>query len=1099
MKENLLQGREEFSLNFNEKPPKDEPKLAAMRRASLSPETAGVTREKVTAFRRTSLAPVSPFAIPSPAASRRGSVADDGKRVVMAPSELAAIEEMTTRVKERLLRERVAAATALEALERRQQTLQLTTLRLFDYIKGTRVAARGQGGRVDMTKVLSPAWPAFLAAPFRTWHALAAESLRLLGQARRFLGRHVLRRVRAVLHAWSRAARAEKGALERSVLLWGRYISRKTLAKAAAALRAWRAAAERAAGLARAVAVGDVRRGESAGRRALEAWRAELRRRAGVAWVLARAFRLTAANARRDAFTHWRGGVAAAGRLRALAQRARFREKREAFGAWGRAAQRRRGLRVLHARLRRKADAARRARAFLAWSARADRCALLRLREGQWQAAGELRRVAGAFRAWEESVEVIRGMEGARAEAGQREARHAAERAEWAGQKEEFLAVLDAEKHKYQLLEKRQEEEYRTRLAGHVQREAESRQMLETKVKEFAFVLDEKDVHHEQALQELREAHAAEVAALRGERADMEAAFGAKVEGLQSQHLAAETRVRDDYEARLSMSLDKEKSYLKEIQTARKYKEAERQEKEAAKREAAALAQQLKQLKLAVIGLEGKLAQKDSSIAAVSGMVDRLHAEKQSAAQAAAETLNNHRAVMVKKMARRLGKSVAVKALGTWADSVRFLKFVKEKLALSTQGLLLFALRRWRGRAALAAGLRRTVSRWTLNRLHGAFARWGKALLLRKMTGTRAGRLAGLKYLKHLSSGSGVALAAHRHSIIKQEVLLKAYTAWATFRSYRAQLVSVEDPGHRAWMALLLKAWGARAASSGVLAPASQVLQLRRHRAILCGWRRVGQLRKARAVKEERLSFYVRQALVARTFGLWRQYLMLALQFRGKEGATIQRWMRRVLHSVLRSWYGLVLRKKEQTVAAQKSLSRWQAQQALACFLYWGEIARHWRWRRSRLHQAVCRLRNRQLLKGLEAWQAFVVDEREHRARARVQHQLDGYKGRLEDTQVRLSTAEFRKSEAENCMSDLISAVSSLNWKLRNTEEPPADRGAGLAAQARRTFHAAMPTFGTPPVAANRFVSPYYRRSMTPVSGGVYEEWRTDDHVEDLA
>ena len=84
-------------------------------------------------------------------------------------------------------------------------------------------------------------------------------------------------------------------------------------------------------------------------------------------------------------------------------------------------------------------------------------------------------------------------------------------------------------------------------------------------------------------------------------------------------------------------------------------------------------------------------------------------------------------------------------------------------------------------------------------------------------------------------------------------------------------------------------------------------------------------------------------------------------------------------------------------------------------------------------------------------------------------------------------------------MSDLISAVSSLNWKLRNTEEPPADRGAGLAAQARRTFHAAMPTFGTPPVAANRFVSPYYRRSMTPVSGGVYEEWRTDDHVEDLA
>ena len=91
------------------------------------------------------------------------------------------------------------------------------------------------------------------------------------------------------------------------------------------------------------------------------------------------------------------------------------------------------------------------------------------------------------------------------------------------------------------------------------------------------------------------------------------------------------------------------------------------------------------------------------------------------------------------------------------------------------------------------------------------------------------------------------------------------------------------------------------------------------------------------------------------------------------------------------------------------------------------------------------------------------------------------------------------QSEAENCMSDLISAVSSLNWKLRNTEEPPADRGAGLAAQARRTFHAAMPTFGTPPVAANRFVSPYYRRSMTPVSGGVYEEWRTDDHVEDLA
>ena len=111
-------------------------------------------------------------------------------------------------MKERLLRERVAAATALEALERRQQTLQLTTLRLFDYIKGTRVAARGRGGRVDMTKVLSPAWPAFLAAPFRTWHALAAESLRLLGQARRFLGRHVLRRVRAVLHAWSRAARA---------------------------------------------------------------------------------------------------------------------------------------------------------------------------------------------------------------------------------------------------------------------------------------------------------------------------------------------------------------------------------------------------------------------------------------------------------------------------------------------------------------------------------------------------------------------------------------------------------------------------------------------------------------------------------------------------------------------------------------------------------------------------------------------------------------------------------------------------------------------------------------------------------------------------
>ncbi len=947
------------------------------------------------------------------------------QRVWLSQGELATVETGVRQVKKQLLSERKAHAAARGRLQQELEIQQAIAHRLYHYLKLQSLLGGLVGGRrerlCELSAIFAPRWEPDLARRFLSWRAAgagAAAAGRAVAQLRRRWSRRICA---GCLTEWRSAAgdaRAEAGRTLAFQLgltsLSQRRVGRIRGMACFGAWRDWTLQAKSRRAQAAVVARGVALRALS---EVFEVWRGQRRRARHRGAILRALLGWRARGGAEAALREWR---AAASRMGA---------QREIVLRWD--AGRRRGAQ---------------ASSFVAW-ALASRLRVIRESrlQGLW-ARKTLRRRVRAWAAWRELMgrrEVARDSGRALAD---REAEFSTAALQWEAERDGLLAGLEEAGLKYRALEDGREAEFGRRLADQRATEKGLRRDLEAlelalsvaeREREEAAARYREDVTRLEAdADAMRKLHAAALV-------EKDAVAEAYVQTMQKEHeialerarlqtLAAETRLRDKLEAQLVL--------MKEAYAG---KEKLIEDK---------LERQSEELRLAREWASTLEDQAASERAALDGQAEALVAAARESERQAAErlaTLESDNIALVRQRQQ-------------WRDDLLGLG-MKRLAGRLRQHVLLRALRGWKDRASalVQAGRMREQSASLARR--ALFLRWREETVRRALwralpRSPQRGLLSSIQSLREaMEWGADVPCGA----------VLEVFLSHNDHMRWERKL-------HMAlwhWRSLV----GLNQTSANV---SRRFTAGRRLRSSFATWVACADAARAWDFLAHRTAQRLRRGLAGRVFGHWRrEATAVSLQKRRLVEAMV-RWSARAARDALRAWQESTVWRRARDRRILVLETRWGTRVAGSCFDQWAAALSRSQRRRTR-HLGIQTKRLRRLQHVCFFWWLRWCEGRQskmtHRSALETVMKLERS---LHAQRFQVRTVEIERDEAKERLSDMMTAVSSLNWKLQdcNWEGPPWQLLANLAGSAAEVSSAGPATQGKH-VFSNRFASPREARS----------------------
>ena len=627
-----------------------------------------------------------------------------------------------------------------------------------------------------------------------------------------------------------------------------------------------------------------------------------------------------------------------------------------------------------------------------------------------------------------------------------REAEFSSAALQWEAEREGLRAGLEKAGQKYRALQDGHEAEFGKRLADQRATEQGLRRELEAlgltlggakREREEAAARHREDVSRLQAEADAtRELHAAALA-------EKDAVAEAYVQTMQKEHeialerarlqtLAAETRLRDKLEVQLSL--------MKEAYAGKEKLIEDKLERQS---------EMLRVARERASTLEDLAA---SERAALGGQAEALVAAARESERQAVERL----------AALESDNIALVRQRDQWRGDLVELG-MKRLAGRLRQHALLRALRGWKARAsALAHAGRMRVQSASLAR-RALFLRWREGAARR---------------------ARGKALPpSPRRGLLSSIQSLREALDWGPEAPRGAVLeVFLSHTDHMRWerkLHMALWHWRGLVGLNQTSANVSRRFTSgRRLRSSFAAWATCAEAARVRHFFAHRTAQRLRRGLAGRVFGYWRREASaVSLQKRRLVEAMV-RWSARAAQDALRAWQECAARRRAQDGRISVLETRWGARVAGGCFDQWAAASRRSQWRRMR-HLGIRTKQLQRLQRACFSWWLRWCEGRQskmsHRTATATVMKLERS---LRAQKFRTRTVEIERDEAKERLSDMMTAVSSLNWKLqdRNWEGPPWQLLANLAGSAPELPSAGPATQGRH-VFSNRFASPREARS----------------------
>ena len=957
-----------------------------------------------------------------------GSPASPGgrrQRVWLSQGEIATVEAGVRQVKNQLLSERKTHAAARGRLQQELEMQQAIAHRLYQYLKLQSLLGGLVGGRrerlCELAAIFAPRWEPGLARRFLSWRAVGAGAAavgRAVAQHRRRWSRRICA---GCLTEWRSAAGNARAEAGRTLVfqlglasLSQRRVDRFRGTACFGAWRDWALQATRRRAQATMMARGVALRAIS---EVFEVWRGQRRRARHREGILRALLGWRARGTAEAALREWR---AAASRMGA---------QREIVVRWD--AGRRRGAQASF---------------FVAWALASRRRVLLESRFQGLRNRKALRRRARAWAAWRELMgrrEVARDSGRILAD---RETEFSTAALEWEAERDGLLAGLEEAGLKYRALEDDREAEFGRRLADQRGTEQGLRRDLEA----LELTLSVAAREREEAASRYREDASrleAEADAMRNLHAaalaEKDAVAEAYVQTMQKEHeialerarlqtLAAETRLRDKLEAQLGL--------MKEAYAG---KEKLNEDK---------LERQSEELRLACERASTLEDQAASERAALDGQAEALVAAARESERLAAErlaTLESENIALVRQREQWRGD---VLGLG-----------MKRLAGRLREHVLLRAFRGWKDRASALVQAGRMRHQSTSLARRALFLRWREETV-RRARGRAFSR-------------------SPRRGLLNSIQSLREALEWGPEAPSGAVLeVFLSHTDHMRWerkLHMALWHWRGLVGLNQTSANVSRRFTAgRRLRSSFAAWVACADAARAWDFLALRTAQRLRRGLTGRVFGHWRrEAAAVSLQKRRLVEAMV-RWSARAARDALRAWQESVVWRRARDGRISVLETRWGARVAGTCFNQWtAALSRSQRQRTRHLGIQTKWLRRLQRvcfswwLRWCEGHQSKMT----HRAALETVMKLERS---LHAQRFQVRTVEIERDEAKERLSDMMTAVSSLNWKLqdRNWEGPPWQLLANLAGSASEV-PSAGPATQDKHIFSNRFASPREARS----------------------
>lgn len=968
--------------------------------------------------------PPPDFGQPSPsAAGERGS----RQRVWLSQGEMAQLEGGVRRVKNQLLSERKAHARREGRLQQELSVQQAIAHRLYNYLKVQSVLGGLVGGRrerrlCDLATVFAPRWEPALARRFLAWRAAGVSAAR----ENRAVDRHRRRserRLRAgCFTEWRCIARAHAIEADRT--------------------------------LAFQLGLASLAQGRVDGVRALACfgtWRDWARRAVGRRSQAKAAARGAALRAQVEAFEAWRGvGMQIRHQEAIIGALSRWRGRSDVLGVlrgWKeistRAAARRTNLRLWITSRSRE----RQAGCLLAWALESRRTSLLESRFGALRARTTLRRAARAWSAWREYlVRLAVARDGARALAEQEEA-FSEVVLQWEAERDGLMAGLEEAGARYRSLEDNREADFSERLVK--QRVEEQR--LREELRGVKLALDAAEREREEVATRLKEETAAREAEAESSRAHLEAALADKdaeaeafVQSMQREHEAALERVRSQTlvaETRLRDKLEAELGLAQEMYAGKELQSNEKLERQA---------QEVRLATERISGLERQVASLQADLDGQAEALSTVALESERQAEERVANLQSDNAALIRQQE-------------TWRHDM--LELGAKRLTGRLSGR---ALRRvfqgWQWWASAMAQAQRMHQGVASCMQRALFMRW------REETERRA-RERGLP-------------RSPRRRLLSSVQSLQEAMSWGTAPRDLILDVFFSHSDHMRWqrkLNLALWHWRGLVGLNQTSAKVSQRFTSgRRLRVSFAAWVACTEGARARDYLARRAAQRIRRGLTWRVFGHWRRETAAGSLQKRRLVEAIVRWSARMVRDALRAWWEGSATQRSQVKRISALVGRWGARLVAAYFEIWvAALYRSKRQQAQRLGMLMKQLRRRQY-RSFTWWRRWSKERQlkaSHRAALETVSRLEKSLYALE---FREREVEMERDEAKERLSDMMTAVSSLNWKLQDQhwEGPPWQVLANIQGSLKPSQRPAPSLASTGPatqkrhVFSNRFVSP---------------------------
>ena len=944
----------------------------------------------------------------------------------LSQGEMAQLEGGVRQVKNQLLSERKAHARREGRLEQELGAQQAIAHRLYNYLKVQSLLGGLVGGRrerlCDLATVFAPRWEPALARRFLAWRAAgvsAARENRAVGLHRR----RCERRLRAgCFTEWRCVARAHAAEADRT--------------------------------LAFQLGLASLAQGRVDGVRALACfgtWRDWVRRAVGCRTQAKTAARGAALRALGEAFEAWRGaGMRMRHQEAIVGALSRWRARGDVSGVlrgWrevsSRAVARRTTLRLWTTGRRREIQAG----CLLAWALASRRTALLESRFRALRARTALRRAARAWSAWREYlVRLAVARDGARALAEQEDA-FSEVVLQWEAERDGLVAGLEEAGARYRSLEDNREADFGERLAE--QRAEEQR--LRGELGSVKLALDAAERGREEVATRLDEEAAAREAEAEASSAHLEAALADKdaaaeafVQSMQREHEATLERVRSQTmvaETRLRDKLEAELGLAQEIYAGKELQSSEKLERQA---------QEIRLAAERISGLERQVASLQADLDGQAEALSTVALESERQAEERVANLQSDNAALVRQQEtwRRDMLELGVKRL-TGRLSGRALRRVFQS---------------WQGRASAMAQAQRMHQGIASCTQRALFMRW------REETERRA-RERGLP-------------RSPRRRLLSSVQSLQEAMSWGTAPRDLILEVFFSHSDHMRWqrkLNLALWHWRGLVGLNQTSAKVSQRFTSgRRLRASFAAWVACTEGARARDYLARRTAQRIRRGLTWRVFGHWHREAAAGSLQKRRLVEAIVRWSARAVRDALRGWWEFAATQRSQAGRISALAGRWGARVVAACFEIWvAALNRSQRQQAQRLGMLMKQLRRRQH-RSFTWWRRW-SEERQSKASHRAALEtVTSLEKSLYALKFREREVEMERDEAKERLSDMMTAVSSLNWKLQDQhwEGPPWQVLANLQGSSKPpqrpapSLASAGPATQKKHVFSNRFVSP---------------------------